>query len=79
MTTRGQLARAVRVARAQRRLTQDGLARASGVSRTTIASIEGEVYDTRLETVAIIARACGLGVGQLLELGEPSAVPAVVE
>jgi transcriptional regulator with XRE-family HTH domain len=69
MTVRPDVARAVRVARAQRDWTQQQLADASGVSRQTIHRIESEVVEVGIDTLGQIAGACGVTIQVLLDLG----------
>jgi DNA-binding XRE family transcriptional regulator len=56
-TLRLQVARNLLLARSALRLTQDQVSEASGISRATIAQIEGAVADCRLSTINEIARA----------------------
>lgn len=56
-TLRLQVARNLLLARSALRLTQDQVSEASGISRATIAQIEGAIADCRLSTINEIARA----------------------
>jgi len=71
----------VRESRRLANLTQAALAEKSGVSRATIAGIEAGCQDggPRLETVAILVRACGRRLlPSYAELSRPAAAPVVV-
>ena len=47
----------IRVERARKRMTQQDLAKKTGVSRQTIHAIENEKFDPNLETAKKIAKA----------------------
>lgn len=53
--------------RAARKMTQEDLARATGLSRVHIARVESGNYDPRLSTVQAIAKALRVKVGKLVE------------
>jgi transcriptional regulator with XRE-family HTH domain len=58
--------RAIQVERTKARLTQDDLARLSGVSQPHISSIEKGRWSPKQNTVMLIAEALGLDVNALL-------------
>lgn len=58
----------LRVARAERNLTQAELARTVGVTRQTIGLIEGGEYNPTLRLCLLIARALGKGLDELFWL-----------
>ena len=58
----------VRVGRAERSMSQDELARAAGVSRQTISSIETGQYTPSALLAFRIARALGMPVDELFWL-----------
>ncbi len=60
----------IRVARAERDLSQDQLARAAGVSRQTISSIETGQYCPSTLLAFRLARVLGFGVEELFQLEE---------
>lgn len=60
----------VRLLRVARGLSQDGLARVSGVSRVTLGSIERGEHAASLLAYRKLARALGRELGDLLEEGE---------
>ncbi len=67
-----QLRNRVRVARAERDLSQDQLARAAGVSRQTISSIETGQYCPSTLLAFRLASVLGVGVDRLFWLeGDP--------
>jgi putative transcriptional regulator len=66
------LANRLRVARAERDLSQDQLARAAGVSRQTISSIEKGQYTPSALLAFRLAEALGMSVERLFWLeGDP--------
>ena len=66
------LANRLRVARAERRLSQEELARLAGVTRQTISSIENEQYCPSALLAFVLAARLGKPVGELFFLeGEP--------
>jgi Predicted transcriptional regulators len=52
---RADVARRLRVARADKRLSQADVAKAAGTSRVTVSELENEVADPRITTLARIA------------------------
>ena len=60
----------IKVARAERDLSQDQLARAAGVSRQTISSIETGQYCPSTLLAFRLARVLGFGVEELFQLEE---------
>ena len=66
----GRLANRLRVARAERDLSQEELARAAGVSRQTISSIETGMYGPSALLAFRLARALGARVDELFSLDE---------
>ena len=60
----------IKVARAERNLSQDQLARAAGVSRQTISSIETGQYCPSTLLAFRLARVLGFGVEELFQLEE---------
>jgi putative transcriptional regulator len=66
------LANRLRVARAERRLSQEDLARLAGVTRQTISSIENAQYCPSALLAFVLAARLGKPVGELFFLeGEP--------
>lgn len=55
------------VQRARKRMTQEALAEASGVDRTTIARIEGRVTKPLLGTMLALSDALGVRISKLIE------------
>jgi putative transcriptional regulator len=62
------LANRLRVARAERRLSQEELARRAGVTRQTISSIENEQYCPSALLAFVLAACLGKPVGELFYL-----------
>lgn len=62
----GEFGRAVRKRREERGLTQDRFAEAIGVTQSHVSSIERGAADIRVSTVAKIADALDLDLGELL-------------
>ena len=61
------MAKRLRELRAKRKLSQRGLAEASGVSREYIARIELGQHDPTVSTLVKLAKALGVKPGALLE------------
>ena len=66
----------VKELRAERDWSLEGLAQASGVSRSMLSEIEREQANPTLAVTLRIARAFGLALGELLEL--PGAASAII-
>jgi len=64
---------AIKQRRKQLGLTQDGLARRTGLKRAYIGDIELKERNVSLKTLAVIAHALELTVSQLVALAEASA------
>lgn len=58
------------VLRAERRMTQEQLAREIGVTRATIIAIEGGGYNPSLELAFRIARFFGTDINAIFSVGE---------
>jgi len=58
----------VRVARAEKRLSQEDLARLAGVTRQTIGAIENEQYTPSALLAFVLADRLGVPVGELFSL-----------
>ena len=61
----------LRVARAERRVTQEELARSVGVSRQTISSIENRSYSPSVKLALAIAECLDMDVNDLFQLVQP--------
>jgi transcriptional regulator with XRE-family HTH domain len=68
--TREALGRAIRVARARKRLSQDDLAKAAGVNQSYISEVEGGDRNPAMGTLERIADALGMNLAQLFEAVE---------
>ncbi len=66
------IASRLHVLRAERRLTQEALAREVGVTRATIIAIEKGNYNPSLELAFRLARYFGKGIEDLFSIEEPS-------
>ena len=66
MDPRKQLGRNVRAARERSGASQVRLAAAAGMHRTEISLLERGERDARLSTIVRLARALGIGPGELL-------------
>lgn len=63
------LGKAMRLARERAGLTQEQLAQAVGLTVSSVSRIEaGQTTDPKFSTVAAVAAATGLTVGELLDL-----------
>ncbi len=57
----------LRAARAERAMSQEGLARASGLHRTEISLLERAEREPRLSTILLVARGLGVEPAELMD------------
>lgn len=60
------LSRSIRGARKMAKLTQDELANLVGLSKSSISAYEVGTRVPTVETVALIATACGVGISEIV-------------
>ena len=65
------LENSLRVARAEKRLTQDQLAKKAGVSRQTISAIENLDYNPSVKLALILAKCLNKDINDLFSLFTP--------